>query len=282
MVSASSFVITVASTGIGRACVDELVSAGAQVWATVRADADELALKQAHGDAVRVLRMDLSDAESISRAGQLVCEAGPLHGLVNNAGVALPGPLEYLPLDVFRRQIEVNLTGQLAVTQAMLPALRKARERGEQARIVMVGSISGRIATPMHGAYTVSKFGLVGLADTLRAELAPAGIGVVLIEPGRIATPIWDRGIAAGDHLLARLGEAQKSVYAAQISAAQADAAGARAKGLPPEQAARVIVRALTGRNPRPRQLIGADARLAAAVTMLPFRLRYRLTAARR
>jgi len=106
--------------------------------------------------------------------------------------------------------------------------------------------------------------------------------GVVLIEPGRIATPIWDRGIAAGDHLLARLGEAQKSVYAAQISAAQADAAGARAKGLPPEQAARVIVRALTGRNPRPRQLIGADARLAAAVTMLPFRLRYRLTAARR
>jgi NAD(P)-dependent dehydrogenase (short-subunit alcohol dehydrogenase family) len=178
-----SYVVTGASTGIGRACVADLVRGGHRVWAAVRSDTDAEKLRADHGDAVSVLRLDVTDEESVRAAGKTVLAAGPLHGLVNNAGVAVPGPLEYLPIANFRHQVEVNLTGQLLVTQAMLPALRLARERGEDARILMIGSIGGRIASPMLGPYHASKFALVGLTDSLRAELAPFGIRVVLIEP---------------------------------------------------------------------------------------------------
>jgi NAD(P)-dependent dehydrogenase (short-subunit alcohol dehydrogenase family) len=274
-------VVTGASTGIGRAVADELVGLGAVVWACVRTDKDEESLLRQHSSAVRVLRMDLTDDASVSAAAERVRAAGPLHGLVNNAGVALAGPLEYVPLAVFRRQIEVNLTGQLSVTQAMLPALRQARAQGADARIVMVGSIAGRIAGGMLGPYHASKFGLVGLTDTLRAELAPAGIRVVLIEPGNIATPLWERGIAAGDELLGQLPAAGREQYGAQIAAARAGAVKSAGAGLAPQRAAQVIIAALTARNPRPRYLIGTDARIAALAARLPYRLRYRLTAAR-
>jgi NAD(P)-dependent dehydrogenase (short-subunit alcohol dehydrogenase family) len=208
-----------------------------------------------------------------------------LHGLVNNAGVALPAPLEYMPLDEFRRQLEVNLVGQLAVTQAVLPALRAAGEARAQAeqdgvpgdaalpaapRIVMVGSIGGRIAGPMIGAYHAAKFGLAGLTGSLRAELAPSGIGVVLVEPGTIATPIWSRGASPAE-ALAR--------YGRQLQAARDQAARAGRDGLPPEAVATVIATALSARRPRPRYLVGRDARVAALVTRLPDRLRERLLA---
>jgi NAD(P)-dependent dehydrogenase (short-subunit alcohol dehydrogenase family) len=277
----SSFAVTGASTGIGRATVAELVRAGHHVWAAVRKEEDAASLQHEHGDAVSVLRLDLTDENSVRAAGEKVCAAGPLNGLVNNAGAAVPGPLEYLPIDVFRRQIEVNLTGQLVVTQAMLPALRQARGRGEPARIVMIGSIGGRIAGPMLGPYHASKFGLVGLTDSLRAELAPFGIAVVLIEPGSIATPIWDRGVAAGTEVANAL-PPEADRYADQIAAAQANARRTGARGIPPQRAATVIARALTAPKPRPRQLIGRDAKAAAAVLrLLPHRLVYRATAAR-
>jgi NAD(P)-dependent dehydrogenase (short-subunit alcohol dehydrogenase family) len=279
--NARSYLVTGASTGIGRACVDELAVAGARVWACVRTDADEKALLRDHPDAVTVLRLDVTDPASVRAAGQRVCAAGPLHGLVNNAGVALPGPLEYVPIEVFRRQLEVNLVGQLAVTQAMLPALRRARDQPADARIVMIGSIGGRIAGPMLGPYHASKFGLVGMTDSLRAELAPSGIPVVLIEPGNVATPIWRRGAAAGEEMLAQLSEAGRERYGAQITEAQADAARSNGRGIPARRAAQVIVKALTGRNPRPRYLVGNDAHAAAVVARLPYRLLYRLTAAR-
>ena len=276
-----SYLVTGASTGIGRACVAELAAAGSRVWAAVRSEADEKALRAEHPEAVTVLRMDLTDAESVRAAGDKVCAAGPLNGLVNNAGLALPAPLELVPLDVFRHQLEVNLTGQLAVTQAVLPALRRAREQGGQARIVMIGSIGDRMAGPMLGPYHASKFGLAGLTDSLRAELAPSGIGVVLVEPGAIATPIWQRGAAAGDELTARLPASAVARYDRQISAAREFAARAAKRGLPPQQAAREIVRALTVRSPRPRYLVGTDARIGALVARLPDRIRYRLAAAR-
>lgn len=279
--SPRSYVVTGASTGIGRACVAELVRRGARVWASVRTDRDAEELSREHGDAVRVLRLDLTDAESVRAAGEQVTAAGRLHGLVNNAGVALPGPLEYIPIEAFRRQIEVNLTGQLAVTQAMLPALRQARDQGRDARIVMIGSIGGRIARPMLGAYHASKFGIVGLADTLRAELAPSGIPVILIEPGAIATPIWSRGAEAGDQLMAGAPPDARQRYAAQITSARNEAARSARRGLPPPRAAAVVVTALTAASPRPRYLIGPDAHAAAVVARLPYRLRYRLTAAR-
>lgn len=279
--STSSFLVTGASTGIGRACVDELVRGGAHVWATVRGDADEEALRRDHPERVSVLRMDVTDPASVRAAGERVCAAGPLHGLVNNAGVAVASPLEHVPMEAFGRQIQVNLIGQLAVTQAMLPALRLAAQQGGRARIVLVGSIGGRIAGPMLGPYHVSKFGLVGLADTLRAELAPSGIRVVLVEPGAIATPIWSRAAAAGEELLGRMPEAGQQRYAAQIATARASAERSARRGIPARRAAQVIVRALTAGNPRPRYLVGVDAHVASVVARLPYRLRYRLTAAR-
>ena len=175
-----SVVVTGASTGIGRATVSELVGRGFHVWATVRRDVDAAALVSEFGDTVTPLLVNLLDHESVRSAGARVVAAGPLHGLVNNAGVALPAPLEFLPIDVFRRQLEVNLVGQLLMTQVMLPALFAAPD----ARITFVGSISGRLSGPVLGAYSASKHGLVGLAGSLRAELSPYDVKVCL-EIGR-------------------------------------------------------------------------------------------------
>jgi NAD(P)-dependent dehydrogenase (short-subunit alcohol dehydrogenase family) len=278
-----SVVVTGASTGIGRALVGTLVAAGFHVWATVRRQQDADALRAQHGDAVSPLLADLTDEASVRAAGQQVRAAGPLFGLVNNAGVALPGPLEHVPLDVLRRQLEVNLVGQLAVTQAMLPALRESRARGQDARIVMIGSVGGRIAGPLLGPYNAAKFGLVGLTGALRAELAPSGVRVILVEPGAIATPIWTRGAAEGEALAEALPEEGRARYRAQIDAAMANARRSAVRGLPAERAAAVIARSLTDRNPRPRRVVGRDAQVAAAlVRLLPHRAVYRLVAARR
>jgi NAD(P)-dependent dehydrogenase (short-subunit alcohol dehydrogenase family) len=271
-----SFLVTGASTGIGAATVTALVDRGHRVWAGVRAAADAERLAGRHGDRVRVLRFDVTDAAAVAAAGAEVTAAGPLHGLVNNAGAALPGPLEYLPVDRLREQLEINLLGQLAVTQAVLPALRAGT-----GRIVMIGSIGGRIATPMLGAYSASKFALVGLTDALRAELAPTGIRVILIEPGAIATEIWRRGGDSSERLLAEMPPEAPQRYAKQIAQARRMADSAARRGLAPAKAADAIVRALTDRNPRPRQLLGRDAAVGSLVARLPYRLRYRLTAAR-
>ena len=274
--SVRSVLVTGASTGIGAATVTELVGRGFRVWAGVRGETDAARLADEHGDGVRVLRFDVTDTDAVAAAGEQVMAAGPLHGLVNNAGVALPGPLEFLPVAALREQLEVNLLGQLAVTQAMLPALRAAA-----GRIVMVGSIGGRIAAPMLGAYHASKFGLVGLTDTLRAELAPWRIRVILIEPGAIATPIWSRGVANADALGEQMPARARELYAGQIAQARKNAARSARDGLPPAAAAAVIARALTDPRPRPRYLVGRDALAASVVARLPYRLRYRLTAAR-
>lgn len=273
--------VTGASSGIGRACVDELVRKGAQVWATVRSDADEKAILRDHPSAVRVLRMDLSDPDSVRAAGEQVVANGPLDGLVNNAATPMPGPLEYTPLADFRRQLEINLTGHLAVAQEVLPALRSAAQQGRSARIVQVGSIIGRIAGTIHGPYQISKFGVVGLTDSLRAELAPFGIKVVLIEPGAVATKTWTKMAAAFAELQDTLPAAAQEQYAYQIAAARTSARSTEQRGLSPSRPAKVIVKALTVRNPKPRYLVGLDAHLGALAARLPDRLRYRLTAAK-
>lgn len=273
-----SYVVTGASSGIGRACVAELVRRGAHVWASVRTDGDEKELDRAYGDAVSVLRMDLRDVDSIAECGARVAAAGPVRGLVNNAGLARPGPLEYVPLTAFREQLDVNVTGQLAVTRAMLPALRVS----PIARVVTVGSIGGRIAGPMVGPYHTAKFALVGLTDSLRAELAPEGIDVILVEPGAVATAIWSRAREAAEEVRATLPAAGLERYGAQLAEAERSALRSSRTGVPPRRAAQVVVRALTARRPAPRYLVGGDARVAAVLASLPFRLRYRLTAAKR
>jgi len=277
-----SVVVTGVSTGIGRATVGELVRAGFFVWATVRREEDATSLREQYGDAVTTLLVDLEDHDSVRAAGERVCAAGPLWGLVNNAGAALPGPLELLPIEVFRRQLDINLVGQLLVTQVMLPALFGAAEHFGEARIVIIGSVAGRIAGPVLGAYSAAKHGLVGLAGALRAELAPSGIKVLLIEPGAIATPIWDRGSAFGDELAGRY-PASVHRYAGQLEQAKEMARRGSANGLPADVPARVILTALTTANPKPRQSVGRDAKVVAVmVRLLPFRLVYRLTRARR
>jgi NAD(P)-dependent dehydrogenase (short-subunit alcohol dehydrogenase family) len=268
--------VTGASTGIGAATVDALVDRGARVWAGVRREEDGQRLAREHGDRVRVLRFDVTDAEAVSAVGEQVVASGPLDGVVCNAGVALPGPLEFLPIAALREQLEVNVLGQLRVIQAVLPAVRAG-----SGRIVVVGSIGGRIAGPMLGAYHASKFALVGLTDSLRAELAPWRIPVILVEPGAVATPIWSRGLANGTRVAAEMPPAAQELYEAQIAQARQHAERSARRGLPPHEAAAVIVRALTTPRPRPRYLVGRDAVAASVVARLPFRLLYRLSAAR-
>jgi NAD(P)-dependent dehydrogenase (short-subunit alcohol dehydrogenase family) len=271
-----SVLVTGASSGIGAATVASLIGRGFHVWATVRNEADEERLVAAYGPAVAVLRCDITDPVQVAALGSAVVARGGLVGLVSNAGIAVPAPLEYLPLDQLRHQLEVNLVGQLAVIQVVLPALRRAR-----GRIVVVGSIADRVALPMLGAYHASKFGLLGLTDSLRAELAPSGVRVVLIEPGVIATPIWETGRVRGEELLAAVPPEATTRYESQIDRTRTDALRSADRGLPPSAVADVIAKAMMARNPRPRYLVGRDAQVAAVIARLPHRLRYRLTAAR-
>jgi len=272
-------VLTGASTGIGRATVLELVGAGFQVFGTVRREADAESLRQQFPELVTPLIMDLLDEDSVRAAGEVVNAAGPLFGLVNNAGAALPGPLEIIPIEVFRRQIEINLTAQLLVTQVMLPALHRSADQVGDARIIMIGSISGRLSGPMLGGYGAAKHGLAGLSSSLRAELAPFKIKVLLIEPGAIATPIWDRGRAAADQVQSQNPDINAR-YSDQIQAAAKMANRLAGSGLDASVAATVILEALQDDNPPPRQVVGREAKVIAALArLLPYRVLYSLTA---
>lgn len=203
-------VITGAATGIGAACANRLAHTGFHVFAGVRKTEDGAALQQAIGDQVTPLLLDVTNGEQIAAAQAavttMVGERG-LAGLVNNAGIAVGGPLEFMPLDEFHRQMEVNVYGALAVTQAFLPLLRQAK-----GRIINMSSIAGLAASPFLGPYAASKFALEALSDALRLELHPWEIEVVLIEPGNIATPIWQKGLAFADQLEAKL-PAQAQAY---------------------------------------------------------------------
>ena len=193
--------------------------------------------------------------------------AARIAGLVNNAGIAVPGPLEYLPMDEFRRQIEVNLTGQVAVTQAFLPMLRPTR-----GRIVNIGSIGGRVGLPLLGPYAASKHAMEGMTDSLRRELRPAGIEVSIIRPGPIATEIWERGNNKADELLERMPDAAEH-YGPAIAAARAGAQERMKEAIPPQDVAEVVAHALTSDKPRTRYLVGRRAKLLALfATFLPDR----------
>ena len=253
-------VVTGASSGIGEACARRLAGLGFHVFAGVRKPQDGERL-QREIPGVTPLQIDVADARSIADAAASV-EAqtgGRLAGLVNNAGVAVPAPIEHQPIDDFRRQVEVNLVGQVAVTQAFLPQLRAAR-----GRIVNMSSIGGKVAVPLLGAYAASKFGLEGFSDSLRRELKPWGIHVAVIEPGTIATPIWDKGVASGDELEASMGEQAKRDYGPLIATVRtASEQGART-GLPPDAVAKDVAHALTAARPKTRYLVGREAKSRA------------------
>jgi NAD(P)-dependent dehydrogenase (short-subunit alcohol dehydrogenase family) len=253
--------VTGASTGIGRTTALTLAALGATVLAGVR----DPAAGEALGPSVRPLQLDITDPGQIAAA----CTGlDRLDGLVNNAGIAISGPLEFLPVEELRRQLDVNVVAQLAVTQACLPALRRAR-----GRIVNVSSIAGRVALPLYGPYSASKFALEALSDSLRRELRGSGVQVSVIEPGAIATPIWGRGVDAADALWNAMPPAAHERYGSLVDTLRGEAMKQGEKGDAPEAVADVIVAALTARRPRTRYLVGREAKIQAALArVLPAR----------
>jgi NAD(P)-dependent dehydrogenase (short-subunit alcohol dehydrogenase family) len=262
MVEKSAFV-TGASSGIGRATVERLAADGYRVVAGVRREGD------APPAAAAAVLLDLAEPESITPACKEVLEQtdGLLDALVNNAGINVNGPFETLPLEEWRRQFEVNLFGQLAVTRELLPPVLASK-----GRIITVGSVGGRISAPFLGPYSASKFAVRAWMDALRHELWSHGVKVVLIEPGAIRTAIWGKGNAHADAVLGALTGEQQERYAAQAAAARKIAAYAERRAIAPEKVAAVIAHALSSKRPRGRYLVGADARLQAVVAAAPTR----------
>jgi len=262
-------VITGASTGIGRASALDLDRRGFQVVATVRKAEDKASLEAEASDRLHVLFLDVTDDAEIRNAAtkveELVGEAG-LYGLVNNAGIAEPGPLEFLPIERLRRQMEVNVIGQVAVTQAFLPMLRRA-----QGRIVNIGSIGGRNVMPFAGAYCASKFALEALTDALRIELHQAGIHVSIIEPASVATPIWDKAL---DTDLPGNVEAHYGTLLENMKKAFQNAS---VEGVSADKVAEMIYQVLTTKRPKTRYLVGRMAYLRLFLQALPDRWRDRI-----
>ncbi len=261
--------ITGASTGIGRATALYLDRHGFDVFATVRREEDGAALAAEASPKLRVLYLDVTDLESIRKAvaevEAMVGEAG-LDGLVNNAGIVEPGPLEFIPLDSLRRQLDVNVTGLLAVTQAFLPLLRRAT-----GRIVNIGSVGGLNVLPFAGAYSASKFAMEALTDALRMELKASGLEVSLIEPASVATPIWTKGTSR------ELPAEAEALYGEGVRAMKAKVENVASQGISSDVVAKVIHHALTARRPRTRYLVGRMAYVRALIQKLPDRLRDRL-----
>ena len=254
--------VTGASSGIGRACAVALVSSGWRVLAGVRRPGDA-------PEGTEEVLLDVTAPEQIQQAAGRVDE---LDGLVNNAGIALAAPLELVPPDELRYQLEVNLVGQVAVTQAFLPALRRTK-----GRIVFVGSIAGRSALPFLGPYAASKHALEAVADSLRVELRPFGIHVSIVEPGTIKTKIWSTSAARADRLVASMDGRLAELYGERIAAFRQIAMRRGAGAAPVEKVVKVVVDALTADRPNTRYLVGRDARLRAGFERLPDRLRDRI-----
>jgi NAD(P)-dependent dehydrogenase (short-subunit alcohol dehydrogenase family) len=262
-------VITGASSGIGRACALRLDRMGWTVFAGVRKERDGRALRDEASERLVPVTIDVTDEAALSAAAQRVAtavEERGLDGLVNNAGIAVPGAIEVLPLDALRRQLEINVIGQIAATQAFLPLLRKGR-----GRIVNMSSIAGKVSSSLFGAYSASKHAMEALSDTLRIELHPWGIQVAIVEPGKIATPIWEKGETSGQEIWDGLPQAAHDLYAPLVEARKRRAERRRrtSLGIPPEKVAIAVAHALTARRPKIRYVVGKDARIAFALAQL-------------
>lgn len=268
--------VTGASRGIGEACALRLGMKGFRVFAGVRRPADGEKLRgQASAGLVPVI-LDVADPDTIAETAETIAEATGgrgLAGVVNNAGIAVAGPLEHIPIEDFRHQLEVNVVGQLAVTQAVLPQLRQV-----SGRIVFIGSVAGRSALPFVGPYSASKFALEALADSLRVELAPFGIRVALVEPGAIATSIWSTSIAAGEERLREMPTQVQHDYGRRLDGVRRRARQGMG-GLPPGAVADAVEHALTAAHPRARYVVGRNTWLRIWLEWLPDGWRDRIIA---
>ncbi|HEX5480863.1 MAG TPA: SDR family oxidoreductase [Dehalococcoidia bacterium] len=269
-------VITGASTGIGEACALRLDRAGYTVFAGVRRDEDAERLRAQASPRLRPVRLDVTDGATIEAARQEVSEAAEglgIAGVVNNAGIGLGGPVEFVPLDDWRRQFEVNVFGTVAVTQAFMPMVRAGG-----GRVVLIGSIGGRFATPFIGPYCASKFAIEAIGDALRFELQPWGIHVAVVEPGDIATPIWDKAQDTATRMKRDLPPEALELYGDAIEALEDFIKEAPGKGIPPDRVAKAVQHALAAPKPRTRYIVGTDAYMQRAMELvLPDRILDRL-----
>lgn len=256
-------VITGASTGIGEACALRLDRQGFRVFAGIRRPDDGSALSRKSSPNLMPVQLDVTDGDSIAKATNTVesaIGAEGLAGLVNNAGIVVGAPLEMIPLGDLRRQFEVNVIGQVAVTQAFLPLIRRGR-----GRIVNMGSIAGRAATPFLGPYCASKFALEAVTDALRMELQPWAIHVSIVEPGAIATPIWDKSRRAAAEREAA-SEGDVALYAEAVAGFREAVGKAEQRAIPAEAVADAVWHALTAKRPKTRYLVGTDAKIRAVL----------------
>jgi NAD(P)-dependent dehydrogenase (short-subunit alcohol dehydrogenase family) len=263
-------VVTGASTGIGRACVKQLVADGFHVFGSVRKDADAEGLAREFGTGFTPLLFDVTDRADVESAARKVEQAiggQTLAGLVNNAGIAVAGPLLYLNVEDFERQFAVNVTGQLIVTQAFAPLLGADRSRtGAPGRIVMISSVGGRNALPFAGPYAASKFAIEGLSEALRRELMLFGIDVVIIAPGAVVTPIWDKTEES-------VAPFANTPYAAALEKMKAFMLANATKGLPAERIGEAVNKALTTPKPRTRYTLAPNPFQQFLTRALPKRL---------
>ena len=263
--------ISGASTGIGRASAVRLANAGWDVFAGVRKAEDGESVKAESPERISPVILDVTDQTTIDATAQFARDAvgdRGLDGLVNNAGVSVQGPLEFLPVDDLRRQLEVNVVGQIALTQAVMPEIRAAT-----GRVVNMGSVGGRVAHPFVGPYGASKFAIEALTDALRKELRPWGIHVIVVEPGSMATEIWDKGARTSDELLEKIGPRGRELYGEKLEMLRTVAVKTGERGSEPDKVAKVVERALTSRRPRTRYLVGPDAKAQVVLdTLLPDR----------
>lgn len=269
MSAEQSFVITGASTGIGRACAVHMHGLGWRVFAGVRREADAASLADETSDRLTPLYLDQSDSQSIREARDLVersvGESG-LSGLVNNAAVPYGGPVEFIDLGEVRRAFDVNFFGLMEITQAFLPLLRRGR-----GRIVNMSSMSGWVSPPFLSPYSASKFALEALSDALRVELRPWDIHVIVVEPGAIVTPMWNKGADIVSSLLAGAPKEALQLYSDPVLVARK---WLKPHGISADHVARAVARALTSSHPKTRYAVGLDAIAASVFRFLPDRWR--------
>ena len=263
--------VTGAARGIGKAIVEHLASTGWDVIAGVRREEDANAITKVDPQRVSAVILDITDADHIAK----LADALPprLDAVVNNAGVAVGGPIETVTPDDWRNILEVNVIGQFAVARAVLPKLRESR-----GRILFISSVNGRIATPMLGPYSASKFALEAGCDALRVELRGWGVSVVLIEPAQTDTDMWR---TAGDmvaQIEADMSPDDRDLYAKHIAGMKKFVPRARKMASPTTKVVAVVQEALTARRPRARYVVALMPKIQTVlVTNMPVALRDRL-----
>lgn len=269
-------VVSGASTGMGAAVARELAARGYHILAGVRRERDGDAIR---ADGIEPVLLDITRPEHVQALVDRIASDPhhrPLRALINNAGISVHGPVETLPLDEWRRQFDVNLFGHIAVTQALLPFLHQSH-----GRIVNISSVGGKIAMATYGAYAGAKFALEAASDSLRRELAPHGVQVVVVEPGAVKTEMADRGAATANDLAERMNPEQQQRYGGLVKAIVAQEAAFTRTGLPADKAGSIIAEAATARRPRTRYTIGRDAAILTRLTrILPDRILDRVVAA--